>query len=29
MEMERAFQAAARFITSLDDTMDEVMRIIR
>ncbi|HIE97642.1 MAG: flagellar hook-associated protein FlgK [Fuerstiella sp.] len=29
MEMERAFQAAARFITSLDDTMDEIMRIIQ
>ena len=29
MELERAFQAAARFITSVDDMMNEIMRIIQ
>ncbi len=29
MEVERAFQAAARFITSVDDTMEVIMRIIQ
>ena len=29
MEVERAFQAAARFITSVDETMDVVMQIIQ
>ena len=29
MEVERAFQAAARFITAVDDTMEVIMRIIQ
>lgn len=29
LEVERAFQAAARFITTVDETVDEIMNIIR